>query len=27
MLGHNGSGKSTLATHMNASLLPAGGKV
>lgn len=27
VLGHNGSGKSTLAKHMNAVLLPAGGKV
>ncbi len=27
ILGHNGSGKSTLAKHMNAVLLPAGGKV
>ncbi len=27
VLGHNGSGKSTLARHMNAILLPAGGKV
>ena len=27
VLGHNGSGKSTLAKHMNAILLPAGGKV
>ena len=27
VLGHNGSGKSTLAQHMNAVLLPAGGKV
>ena len=27
ILGHNGSGKSTLAKHMNAILLPAGGKV
>ena len=27
VLGHNGSGKSTLAKHMNAVLLPSGGKV
>ena len=27
VLGHNGSGKSTLAKHMNAILLPSGGKV
>ena len=27
ILGHNGSGKSTLAKHMNAILLPTGGKV
>ena len=27
ILGHNGSGKSTLAKHMNAILLPAGGKM
>lgn len=27
ILGHNGSGKSTLAKHMNAILLPSGGKV
>ncbi len=27
VLGHNGSGKSTLAKHMNAILLPTGGKV
>ena len=27
VLGHNGSGKSTLAKHMNAVLLPTGGKV
>ena len=27
VLGHNGSGKSTLAEHMNAILLPSGGKV
>jgi energy-coupling factor transport system ATP-binding protein len=27
VLGHNGSGKSTLAKHMNALLLPSGGKV
>lgn len=27
VLGHNGSGKSTLAKHLNAILLPAGGKV
>ena len=27
ILGHNGSGKSTLAKHMNAVLLPSGGKV
>ena len=27
ILGHNGSGKSTLAKHMNAVLLPTGGKV
>lgn len=27
ILGHNGSGKSTLAKHMNALLLPSGGKV
>ena len=27
ILGHNGSGKSTLAKHMNAVLLPVGGKV
>ena len=27
VLGHNGSGKSTLAKHMNANLLPTGGKV
>ena len=27
VLGHNGSGKSTLAKHMNAVLLPLGGKV
>ena len=27
VLGHNGSGKSTLAKHMNAGLLPTGGKV
>ena len=27
ILGHNGSGKSTLAKHLNAILLPAGGKV
>ena len=27
VLGHNGSGKSTLAKHMNAVLLPGGGKV
>ena len=27
VLGHNGSGKSTLAKHMNAILLPCGGKV
>ena len=27
LLGHNGSGKSTLAKHLNALLLPCGGKV
>ena len=27
VLGHNGSGKSTLAKHLNAILLPSGGKV
>ena len=27
VLGHNGSGKSTLAKHLNAILLPTGGKV
>ena len=27
VLGHNGSGKSTLAKHLNAILLPEGGKV
>lgn len=27
VLGHNGSGKSTIAKHMNAILLPCGGKV
>ena len=27
LLGHNGSGKSTIAKHMNAILLPSGGKV
>ena len=27
VLGHNGSGKSTLAKHLNAVLLPTGGKV
>ena len=27
VLGHNGSGKSTLAKHLNAILLPVGGKV
>ena len=27
VLGHNGSGKSTLAKHLNAVLLPSGGKV
>ena len=27
VLGHNGSGKSTLAKHMNASLLPSGGRM
>ena len=27
ILGHNGSGKSTLAKHMNAVLLPTGGRV
>ena len=27
ILGHNGSGKSTMAKHMNALLLPSGGKM
>ena len=27
VLGHNGCGKSTLAKHMNAILLPSGGKI